>query len=78
MLAVVVSRVRRHLRSQKSTSDSSKQIAPDLRRWSSFETPFPHIRFGGYLRYYETQAATQLEYRKAQPGIMAIHRPHPL
>ncbi|RDB19717.1 hypothetical protein Hypma_013198 [Hypsizygus marmoreus] len=50
MLGKVVSRVRRQFRRPKGHI----QQPPELRRWSDFVNPFPHVSPGGYKRYYET------------------------
>ncbi|KAF8062199.1 hypothetical protein FPV67DRAFT_1672680 [Lyophyllum atratum] len=65
MFATVVSRVRRTLRRQKSRHQLQP---PDLRRWSDFMNPFPHVSPGGYRLYYETHGIPE-------PKALPTHDP---
>ncbi|KAF8065098.1 hypothetical protein FPV67DRAFT_169641 [Lyophyllum atratum] len=65
MFATVVSRVRRTLRRQKSRHQLQP---PDLRRWSDFMNPFPHVSPGGYRLYYETHGMPE-------PKALPTHDP---
>ncbi|KAF5384161.1 hypothetical protein D9615_003366 [Tricholomella constricta] len=71
MLASVVSRVRRHLRRQKSRH---LLVPPDLRRWSDFMNPFPHVSPGGYRRYYETHGMPE---PRPPPAPLTVRDPPP-
>ncbi|KAK2460764.1 hypothetical protein APHAL10511_007234 [Amanita phalloides] len=49
MLSKVVHRLKRRFRKR----DARDSQPPDLRRWSDFMKPFPHVELGGYTRYYQ-------------------------
>jgi hypothetical protein len=51
MLSKVVSRLKRRFRRR----DARNSQPPELRRWSDFLSPFPHVELGGYTRYYRTR-----------------------
>ncbi|KAF8741053.1 hypothetical protein AX14_005956 [Amanita brunnescens Koide BX004] len=51
MLSKVVSRLKRRFRRR----DARNSQPPELRRWSDFMNPFPHVELGGYTRYYRTR-----------------------
>lgn len=51
MLSGVVSRLKRRFRRR----DARNSQPPELRRWSDFMNPFPHVELGGYTRYYQSR-----------------------
>ncbi|KAM6501075.1 hypothetical protein JOM56_004089 [Amanita muscaria] len=63
MLAKVVSHLKRRFQRQ----DARNSQPPELRRWSGFVDPFPHVAAGGYTKYYKSHGLLDHDHPVALP-----------
>ncbi|PFH53458.1 hypothetical protein AMATHDRAFT_45344 [Amanita thiersii Skay4041] len=66
MLLKVVSRLKRRFR----RTDARHSQPPELRRWSDFMNPFPHVEPGGYTKYYRSRGLLDADVQFATPTAL--------